>query len=99
MVKIKGYRVELGEIENILASHPEVNQVVVVACGNTPLETQLHCHYISDRKVSIDEFNKFLSQRLPHYMIPESFTRHTSLPHTSTGKIDRMLLAKERKKL
>jgi amino acid adenylation domain-containing protein len=90
MVKRRGYRVELGEIEAALYRHPSVQEAAVVA---TPDETSgvliSACLATSDGKpISIIAIKKFCSENLPLYMIPDRFLYQAALPKTSTDKID-----------
>lgn len=91
MVKSRGYRIELEEIEAALLSHPGVQAAVVV-----PIPDEL----IGNRIVAVvvpesggapkkEEILLHCSVRLPKYMIPETIRYQDSLPKTSTGKIDR----------
>ncbi|WP_145956919.1 non-ribosomal peptide synthetase, partial [Xenorhabdus miraniensis] len=90
-VKIRGFRIELGEIENALASHPQVRQAVVVVHehnGNKVLAAYL----VTESALSDDILIRYLSSRLPEYMLPASFTRIQSMPLTRNGKVDRHAL-------
>ncbi|WP_145956680.1 non-ribosomal peptide synthetase, partial [Xenorhabdus budapestensis] len=90
-VKIRGYRIEPGEIESALAAHPQVKQAVVIDReheGNKALVAYL----IAESELSDDELFRHLSDRLPEYMVPASFTRLESIPLTLNGKVDRRAL-------
>ncbi len=90
-VKIRGYRIELGEIESALASHPQVKQAVVIDReheGNKALVA----YGVAESELSDDELFRYLSDRLPEYMVPASFTRLESVPLTLNGKLDRRAL-------
>lgn len=89
MVKKRGFRVELGEIETSLYAHPDVKEAAVVALQH-PESGVTICAHLSIRveKLSQIALRKFCSERLPKYMIPDRFTFHASLPNTSTDKID-----------
>ncbi|MFN6531145.1 non-ribosomal peptide synthetase [Nostoc sp. ChiSLP03a] len=88
-VKIRGIRVELGEIETVLAQHPFVHQTVVIAH-----EERLVAYIIptQDSTPTISEIRRFLSTKLPQYMMPSSFVFLDSLPLTPNGKVDRRAL-------
>jgi amino acid adenylation domain-containing protein len=94
-VKLRGYRVELGEIESLLLDHEEIKEAVVIAKADSSEEGHL-CAYIvpeageSDLKVS--RLRKYLALKLPEYMIPSYFIPMTELPVTTSGKIDRKSL-------
>jgi acyl-coenzyme A synthetase/AMP-(fatty) acid ligase len=89
-VKVRGYRVELGEVEAVLQTHPEVTAAVVVASEDSPGDTRLTAYVTSpgaapDHQVLVE----FLAERLPRYMIPTTTIALDQLPQTPTGKIDR----------
>jgi len=95
MIKSRGYRIELGEIESALYSHPDVKEAAVVAVPDDLITNKIKAFVVpvctnSLTKVEID---KYLSERIPQYMIPELVEFRDSLPKTSTGKIDRTNLA------
>jgi amino acid adenylation domain-containing protein len=89
MIKKRGYRVELGEIEVALYRHPAIKEAAVLAfpdIDGVPVKA-----FTSTRdgsKLSIIELKKFCSENLPLYMVPDLFCSLESLPKTSTDKID-----------
>ncbi|WP_148886211.1 non-ribosomal peptide synthetase, partial [Xenorhabdus doucetiae] len=90
-VKIRGYRIEPGEIETALTTHPQVKQAVVIDRehqGNRVLAAYL----VTDSALSDDTLVRYLSSRLPDYMIPASFTPIDAVPLTLNGKLDRRAL-------
>ena len=102
-VKIRGFRIELGEVQAQLVQHPSIAEAAVIVSGDDGEEKRLVAYYvgkgIGDRS-SLDEtdlaarqtrpaqMHRFLSQRLPNYMVPEAFVSIDSLPLTSNGKLD-----------
>ena len=96
MVKRRGYRVELGEIEAALYRHPEIVEAAVVA---VPHEDGVRIDAFVSRadggKGSIIEMKTFCSREIPLYMIPDRFAFRPSLPKTSTDKIDYQALVRE----
>ena len=90
MVKKRGYRVELGEIETALYAHDEIEEAAVVAIPDDDAGVMIHAHIssVSGEKISMIKLKKFCSERLPVYMVPDRFAFHESLPKTSTDKID-----------
>ncbi len=90
MVKKRGYRVELGEIETALYAHEEIEEAAVVALPDDDAGVMIHAHIssVSGEKISMIKLKKFCSERLPVYMVPDRFAFHESLPKTSTDKID-----------
>lgn len=93
--KIRGYRVELGEIESKLMNHPDLTECIVLA-GNYEVdgsnEKELCAYYISERKISSHVLKEFLSEILPVYMVPTYFVQLDYMPLTDNGKINRRLL-------
>lgn len=89
MVKKRGFRVELGEIEACLDSHPEIGQSAVVALlQEDGLQIKAFASPRLNGKLSVIALKGFCSQRLPSYMVPDRFVFAPSLPMTSTGKMD-----------
>ncbi len=90
MVKRRGFRIELAEIELALSEHPELQSVAVVAIPDTSTGVRIvgvvtrH----DDRASSIIELKQYCMQRLPAYMIPDRFIQMERIPLTSTGKTD-----------
>ena len=96
MVKRRGYRVELGEIESALYRHPDVVEAAVVAVPDEDgVRIEAHVSRADGGKGSIIEMKTFCSKELPLYMIPDRFLFRPSLPKTSTDKIDYQALAGE----
>jgi tyrocidine synthetase-3 len=93
-VKIRGMRIEVGEIENRLLAHPEIRDTVVTALENESAEKNL-CAYVipaPGKNTSTADLKKYLSNELPDYMIPVYFVQLERFPLTSNGKIDRKAL-------
>jgi acyl-coenzyme A synthetase/AMP-(fatty) acid ligase len=90
MVKRRGYRVELGEIESALYQHPRVKEAAVVAVAEEDAGVRISAFLSSEQlpPPSIIEMKRFCSERLPLYMIPDRFSWQAALPKTSTDKID-----------
>ena len=89
-VKIRGMRVELGEIEAELMRFDGVTSAVVVAREGQRGEKQLACYATGNKNE--DDLRKYLKKRLPDYMVPASFVVMDELPLTPNGKIDRRAL-------
>jgi amino acid adenylation domain-containing protein len=89
MVKRRGYRVELGEIESCLYRHPDVEEAAVVALDN-PEGVTIHAFVAmtAGAKRSLIALKRFCTSHIPVYMIPDRFRFHDQLPKTSTDKID-----------
>ncbi|MFI5776141.1 amino acid adenylation domain-containing protein [Nocardia sp. NPDC051570] len=94
-VKIRGFRVELGEVESALAQHPSVTQAVVVARDSgAEGDKQLIGYIVADRGEPVDggQVRRFVSERLPEFMIPALVMVIESVPLTANGKVDRRAL-------
>jgi len=98
-LKIRGRRIEAGEIETALTQHPAIKTAVVVATEKQQRE-YLVAYLVSQSSVppAIVELRCFLNDRLPEYMIPSAFVFLDALPLSANGKINRRQLA-ERKYL
>ncbi|HYG64673.1 MAG TPA: amino acid adenylation domain-containing protein [Thermoanaerobaculia bacterium] len=91
-IKVRGFRIELEEIEAVLARHPEIRQTVVLARQDTPGEPRIVAYLVGDGVVNDAGLRTFLKDRLPDYMVPSAFVRLAALPLTPNGKIDRRAL-------
>ncbi len=93
-VKVRGYRIELGEIETVLATHGAIKEVVVEAREDTPGDKRLVAYVVAepDRELSTDELRRFVSEKLPDFMVPNNFVMLDHMPLTNNGKIDRRAL-------
>ncbi|MBE9205818.1 amino acid adenylation domain-containing protein [Nostoc sp. LEGE 06077] len=90
VVKIRGFRVALGEIESLLVQHPDVICQVVMLREDQPGNKQLVAYVVSDNpSLTQNELQSFLKQKLPGYMIPTAFVMMEALPVTTNGKVDR----------
>ncbi|HYW19654.1 MAG TPA: amino acid adenylation domain-containing protein [Nodularia sp. (in: cyanobacteria)] len=93
-VKLRGFRIELAEIEAVIGEYPSVYATVVVlredAPGNKTLVAYLTLQ--PEHSLTIAELRHFLETKLPNYMIPSAFVILATLPLTPNGKIDRASL-------
>ncbi len=94
-IKILGYRIEPGEIEACIASHPMIKENYVIAREGSSGEKQLIAYYLSkdeNESPNQKDLRQFLQQKLADYMIPASFVRMTAFPLTENGKLDKKAL-------
>jgi amino acid adenylation domain-containing protein len=92
-VKVRGFRVEPGEIESALLAHAGVRQAAVVAREEASGDRHLVAYVtFSTEPVAARELREFLRGRLPEPMVPSAFLSLPSLPRTASGKIDRRAL-------
>jgi amino acid adenylation domain-containing protein len=97
MVKIRGYRVELGEVEAALYRHPAIREVAVLPVPDELLGSRLRAIVIADDsgKLVRQSVLDHCRQWLPSYMVPDVLEFREAMPRTSTGKVDRAGLASE----
>jgi amino acid adenylation domain-containing protein len=93
-VKLRGFRVELGEIEAALGEHPSVAEVVVVLREEGGGDKRLVAYFVAGAGLEPtgEELQGYLRGRLPDYMAPSAFVRLEALPLTPNGKLDRRAL-------
>lgn len=90
--KIRGYRVELGEIESVLSRHPLVTEAVVAVKKDQQQQNYLCAYVVTDSGLTADELRVYLGASLPAYMIPAYIMFPGRLPLTDNGKINRNAL-------
>jgi amino acid adenylation domain-containing protein len=89
MLKISGYRVELGEIESALARHPQIHEVAVLAeTGPSPRLLAFYATRDPEQRLSSLELKAFCARHLPKYMVPHALAQQPGLPKNANGKID-----------
>ena len=93
-VKLRGYRLELGEIENVLAQHASVRDAAVIVREDVPGNQRLVGYVVTAHgtEPTAAELKAFLKTKLPAYMIPATIAFLSELPLTTSKKIDRMAL-------
>jgi len=94
-VKVRGYRVEVGEIEEVLRGHEQVRESVVVQRQEQGSQQSRLVAYVMGKGTTVpsrSELRRYLGDRLPGYMVPSTYIFLRALPLTANGKIDRQLL-------
>ena len=97
MIKLRGLRIEPGEIETALCRHPHVAEAAVIAHDHPSRERQLVAYVVAAMNrtngaagghADADDIRRFLGDHLPQYMVPASFCFLDALPLTANGKLD-----------
>lgn len=91
-IKIRGHRVELGEIERMLSQHGKIRAVTVLAKADSNGNKSLIAYLTGMEPLNADELKSYLMQSLPYYMIPSRFVQMKELPLTANGKVDQEAL-------
>jgi amino acid adenylation domain-containing protein len=93
-VKLRGFRVELGEVETALAATAGVREAAVLCREDTPGDKRLVAYVVpeSGHALSASDLRRLLRERLPEYMVPATFMFLQTLPANRSGKIDRSAL-------
>jgi len=93
-VKLRGFRIEMGEVETALLEHPSVGQATVMMRAAPGGDKLLAAYIVSNSQTPPDtsELRDYLKQKLPDYMIPAAYVFLERLPLTPNGKLDRKAL-------
>jgi amino acid adenylation domain-containing protein len=93
-VKLRGFRVELGEVETLLLAHPQVQRAAAVVREDQPGDQRLVAYVVGEGGASLatDALKDFLRARLPGFMLPSAVLALEDLPLTPSGKLDRRSL-------
>src|SRR5690606_28906526 len=93
-VKIRGHRVELGEIESLLTQESTIKDAVVTAIGADTQDRKLVAYLLVDKPDEINtvDIQRVLRSKLPDYMVPAALVTLDTFPKTSSGKVDRKSL-------
>jgi len=93
-VKLRGYRIQLGEIESALRQHTAIDHAVVVMRNNPAGDDRLVAYIVTNdgSLPEIDQLRSFLAENLPDHMVPSVFVELAEMPLTASGKVDRSSL-------
>jgi amino acid adenylation domain-containing protein len=94
-IKLRGFRIEPGEIEAHLLAHPAVSRAVVLLRRDDPANPRLIAYWVAEDpragvgSTASEQLRSFIAERLPAYMVPSAFVQIETLPLTASGKLDR----------
>ena len=95
-LKVRGFRIEPGEVEAAVVDHPGVSEAVVTAREDNPGDRRLVAYFVpaggAGAAPGSGDLRRFLSDRLPPYMVPSAFVALDAFPQTPNGKVDRAAL-------
>ncbi len=93
-VKVRGFRIEPGEVEAALLRHPRVHEVLVLVREDVPGDKQLVAYAVprAGQALDVAELKAWLSDRLPAFMVPQALVALAALPLLPNGKVDRRAL-------
>ncbi|WP_432409140.1 amino acid adenylation domain-containing protein [Wukongibacter sp. M2B1] len=92
-VKVRGYRIELGDIEAQLQSFEGIKEAAAIVKEDKDLDKYICAYFVSEGEIQVKDLRKYLSKKLPKYMIPAFMTQIQHMPLTASGKIDRLTLS------
>lgn len=94
-VKVRGFRVELGEIQARIEHHPDVKEAIVLTRPDDTGQKQIVCYFTPEspsQAPTVDALREHTRAALPHYMVPSAFVLLDKLPLNANGKVDRYAL-------
>ena len=95
LIKSRGYRIEIGEIEAVLCDHPEIKSAVVIPIPDELIGNRISAIVVpaTPGAMTREDIVRHCARRLPKYMMPEIVEFRDDLPTTSSGKVDRRKLS------
>ena len=93
-MKLRGFRVELGEVEAVLNDHEAVKQSVALVREDSPGDLRLVAYVVTSERDGevINRLRRYMKDRVPEYMVPAVFVQLREFPLTASGKVDRQAL-------
>jgi amino acid adenylation domain-containing protein len=93
-VKVRSYRIELDDVENVIKATPEVKNAIVTSDNNRFGEVEIVAYVVAEDSLSKDKLTNLLMKQLPEYMIPQQLFLVEDIPLTVNGKADLKKLAR-----
>ena len=93
-VKVRGFRIELTEIEEVICEYPEIDGAAAAAFDTPGAGKFIAAYIVSRKKIDIDKLNEFIAERKPCYMIPEVTMQIDRIPLNQNQKVNRRALPK-----
>lgn len=87
-IKIRGFRIEVSEVEQALIAHKDIRYAKVMSQDNKKNNIFLCAYIMCNNSLTSDEVRRYLSNKIPVYMIPEKFIRINKIPISNSGKVD-----------
>lgn len=94
-IKMRGYRIEIEEIERVISEHSEVEKAIVNFQNVSSTDAYLEAFLLSHNELNIKDIYKYVSEFLPDYMLPTKWYRVTEIPTNSSGKVNKNSLSRE----
>ncbi|WP_435298929.1 condensation domain-containing protein [Timonella sp. A28] len=91
-ISLHGFRIEPGEIEQVIAQHPDVQEVVVFAQQHERLGKKLVAYVVASAENTEDELTHYCTRKLARHLVPSAFVCVSALPLTRNGKLDKRAL-------
>lgn len=92
LVKIRGFRVELAEVEAVVRDYPAIRDAAVVALDNPAGGRFIAAYVVSDEAVDQEALANFIREQKPPYMVPAAFVQIDAIPRNQNGKLDKKSL-------
>ena len=94
LVKIRGFRVELAEVEGVVRDFPPVKNAAVIACDNPAGGQFIAAYVVADEPIDREALADFIRERKPPYMVPAAVVQLDAIPQNQNGKLDKRALPK-----
>ena len=94
LVKIRGFRVELAEVEGVIRDYPPVKNAAVIACDNPAGGQFIAAYIVAEEPIDREALAGFIRERKPPYMVPAAIVQLDAIPQNQNGKLDKRALPK-----